>query len=133
MIALDASALLALLKREPGHEFVAAHLGRAVMSVVNHAEVLSRFARDGHDVAAIAKVIAGVAVELVPMTARDAELVAMLIPKTRAFGLSLGDRVCVALALSRSIPVLTADHGWRGLDLPVEIRFLPDRARGRNA
>jgi len=37
-------------------------------------------------------------------------------------GLSLGDRACLALALRRNIPALTADHVWSKLRLPIAIR-----------
>ena len=47
MIALDASALLAFLLRERGHQRVRELLGEACMSTVNFSEVLGRFARAG--------------------------------------------------------------------------------------
>ena len=46
MTVLDASALLAFLFRETGHEQVAAALDSACLSTVNLSEVLGRFARD---------------------------------------------------------------------------------------
>ena len=50
MIVIDASALLAFLFEEPGHEQVGPALeADAVMSTVNLSEVLGRLARDGHD------------------------------------------------------------------------------------
>jgi len=45
MIALDASALLALLFQEPGHEVVARWMDQACMTTVNLSEVLDRFVR----------------------------------------------------------------------------------------
>lgn len=44
MIVLDASALLAFLLRETGHDVVAAQLPQSCMSTVNLAETLSRMA-----------------------------------------------------------------------------------------
>jgi ribonuclease VapC len=35
--------------------------------------------------------------------------------------LSLGDRACLALALSRSIPALTADRDWKKLKVGLSI------------
>jgi PIN domain nuclease of toxin-antitoxin system len=58
-------------------------------------------------------------VELVGLVPEDAELAANLLPKTRLHGLSLGDRACLALAVARSIPAMTADRAW--LDVPVDI------------
>ena len=37
----------------------------------------------------------------------------------KSLGLSLGDRACLALAKSKSLPVLTADKAW--LELMVEV------------
>ena len=54
MIVLDASAYLACLFREPGHEQVAPQLRECCLSTVNLAEVVSRFTRDGHDAAVVA-------------------------------------------------------------------------------
>ena len=36
-------------------------------------------------------------------------------PATRAVGLSLGDRACLALAAELGVPALTADRGWAGV------------------
>jgi PIN domain nuclease of toxin-antitoxin system len=41
---------------------------------------------------------------------------------TRAAGLSLGDRACLALARERRIPALTADRAWSHLQLGIEIQ-----------
>jgi ribonuclease VapC len=40
---------------------------------------------------------------------------------TRAQGLSLGDRACLALAERLALPVLTADRVWADLDLGIEV------------
>lgn len=124
MIALDASALLALLFAEPGHAEVAAQLGRCCLSSVNLAEVLSRFARDGHDPRPVSAQLQAAGIEVVPFLPEHAALAAALVPVTQAAGLSLGDRACLALAMARGIPALTADRAWSVLDLPVDIRLL---------
>ncbi|MCF8053376.1 MAG: hypothetical protein K9L59_19240 [Desulfobacterales bacterium] len=39
-------------------------------------------------------------------------------------GLSLGDKTCLALALTRNIPAYTADRMWAKLDIDIEIRII---------
>jgi PIN domain nuclease of toxin-antitoxin system len=124
MIALDASALLAFLFRETGHEQVSALLATACLSTVNLAEVMGRFVRDGHDARPIPRLLSNSGLEIVPFTATDASLAASLLPVTRPLGLSLGDRACLALALSRGIAALTADRVWADLDIGVTIHLI---------
>ena len=124
MIALDASVLLAFLFAEKGHEQVAEHLDDSCISTVNLAEVASRFARDGHDPRELCRRIADSSIEIVPFMAEDAAIAAALVPVTQEYGLSLGDRACLALAMSRQIPALTADRAWASLKLPVAVRLI---------
>ncbi|MGC8905556.1 type II toxin-antitoxin system VapC family toxin [Thermus sp.] len=120
---LDASALLALLKGEPGAERVAEALERgAYLSAVNLAEVLSKLADWGVDPAEaqarMAQVgLLGAAVEVLSFTGEDALEVARLRALTRAHGLSFGDRACLALARRLGLPALTMEGAWAGLDL----------------
>lgn len=124
MIALDASALLAFLFREPGQEQVAATIEQACLSAVNLAEVLGRFARDGHDARMVLARLSATELEIVPFTTADAAIAASLVPATQPLGLSLGDRACLALALARNIPALTADRSWSQLDIGVKIEVI---------
>jgi ribonuclease VapC len=124
MMALDASALLAFLFREPGHEQVGAILNTACLSTVNLAEVIGRFVRDGHDADQVLRRLTAAAIEIVPFTETDAALAASLIPVTQSLGLSLGDRACLALALARAIPAITADRVWIQLQVGVTIQLI---------
>jgi ribonuclease VapC len=127
---LDASALLALLKGEPGAERVAEALERgAYLSAVNLAEVLSKLADWGEDPteaqARMAQVgLLGAAVEVLPFTGEDALEVARLRALTRAYGLSFGDRACLALARRLGLPALTAERAWAELDLGIPVEVL---------
>ena len=51
----------------------------------------------------------------------DAVEIARLRPRTRAAGLSLGDRACLALARRLSVQTLTADQAWVGAELGVDV------------
>jgi ribonuclease VapC len=125
---LDASALLAYLRDEPGADVVAdAIAGGAAISTVNLAEVLGRAADRDVDPARLAAQMAdrgllGGAISVEAFTDADAIEVARLRPETRAQGLSLGDRACVALARRLGLPALTADTAWSRLDLDVTLR-----------
>lgn len=124
MIVLDASALLAFLFGEPGGEVVGEVVDESCLSAVNLTEVLSRFSRDGLDPDLVSRRIAATRIEIVPFDSDAATLAARLTPDTRSLGLSLGDRACLALALARGIPALTADGGWAALSIGVEVRLI---------
>lgn len=124
MIALDASALLAFLFREEGHERVADEIDACCLSAVNLAEVIGRFVRDGHDGRRVYRKLAATSIELVPFGPADAAGAAALLPRTRPLGLSLADRACLALAAARRIPALTADRAWTRLSAGIEIRLI---------
>ena len=124
MIALDASAFLAFLFREKGSDRVGPHVDDSCLSAVNLSEVIGRFVRDGHDHREVLNRILATSIEIVPFDASDAALAASLIPATRPLGLSLGDRACLALAIKRGIPALTADQTWARLSLDVEIEVV---------
>jgi PIN domain nuclease of toxin-antitoxin system len=124
VIALDASALLAFLFREAGHEVVARQVHECCISAVNVAEVLARFARDGHDPAIVLGRLQATSIEMVPFRGAEAAATAALAPATRKLGLSLGDRACLALARARGIAAVTADRAWGGLDIGIAIEIV---------
>jgi PIN domain nuclease of toxin-antitoxin system len=125
---LDASALLAHLRDEPGADVVAEAIASgAVISTVNLAEVFSRVADRGEDPAKLAAELtqSGLldgAITVEPFTAADAIDAGRLRPLTRDAGLSLGDRACLALARRLDAPALTADTDWQGVAHGVELR-----------
>lgn len=125
---LDASALLAYLRDEPGADVVAdAIAGGAAISTVNLAEVLGRATDHRGDPARLVgqmedSGLLGGAVSVESFTDKDAIEVARLRPETRAQGLSLGDRACIALARRLGLPALTADAAWSRLDLAVTLQ-----------
>jgi PIN domain nuclease of toxin-antitoxin system len=124
MIALDASAFLAFLFREAGHERVGAVIETACLSAVNLSEVIGRFVRDGHDARTVLHRLTSTSIEVVPFTAADAAIAGSLVPLTQPLGLSLGDRACLALALARRIPAVTADRTWARLKIGIDIQVV---------
>jgi ribonuclease VapC len=116
---LDASALLALLFGEVGFEAVP--LEGSAVSAVNWSEVVQVAARRDADVVGLADAIAAEGAVVVPFTAAQAEVAAALWVRTRAVGLSLGDRACLALARRYRVPALTADRAWGQMGVGVEV------------
>lgn len=121
---LDASAVLAMIKAEPGWDKVASALPGAAMSSVNAAEVFAKLAdwqvpREDRD-----KYHAILEATLVPFDGDLALRSAGLRPLTRSSGLSLGDRACLALAQKLGIPALTADRAWAGVNCGVTIEVI---------
>jgi len=121
---MDASALLAFLFAEPGSDRVRKVIHDACMSTVNLSEVLGRFSRDGHDPQRVMERLMTSGLQFVPFGSQEAAEAAALVPATRPFGLSLGDRACLALAKLRRLPVLTADRVWLDLDLGLQVDSL---------
>lgn len=121
---LDASALIAFLHDEPGSDAVVdAIAAAAAVSVVNWAEALSKVAADGADPQEVADGFEATLI-LEPLTETDCIEIARLRPLTKARGLSLADRACLALAKRLGIPVLTADREWADLDLGVTVQLI---------
>lgn len=123
-VVLDASALLALLNQEAGHAMVASLVPVAAMSTVNLAEVVARLADRGMTASDIHDALDNLGFEPMPYDSDLAYAAGLLRPTTRAYGLSLGDRACLALAQRLRVPVLTSDQAWRDLRIGVEIRVL---------
>lgn len=111
-IVLDASAVLALMQREPGADVVAASLPGALLGMVNFAEVVTKLCERGIEVNVARHAIASLGVKIAEFTEEQAYLVGELRPLTRSAGLSLGDRACLALGKVSGATVLTAEGVW---------------------
>jgi len=111
-VVLDASAILAVLRGEKGAETVIASLTDAAMSAVNLGEVVGALRRDGVSPARIQAMLEGFPAEVVAFDRDLAFDAGLLLPLTRAAGLSLGDRACLALARRLGARVLTGDRAW---------------------
>ena len=123
-VVLDASALLALLNREPGHEEVARVVPDAAISAVNLSEVAAKLAEVSMPEEAIREALEGLALEVHDFGRELAFRTAMLRPSTKSRGLSLADRACLTLGQRLDLPVLTTDRIWEELELEVEVRLI---------
>lgn len=123
MVVFDASAMLILINREVGSEVVDEAVPGAMISSVNHSEVVAKLVERGVTEAAIRGALDGLEIEVVAFDAEHSYTAGFLRTATRSRGLSLGDRACLSLALQLASPVITADRAWGELDLGVEVRL----------
>ena len=108
---IDASAILAFVLGEPGADQVeAALLGSARCGAANWSEVAQKVLAAGRDWDLVRALLESYELEVDPVTVEDAERAAGL--WRRGNGLSLADRLCLALADRVDEPVLTADQAW---------------------
>ena len=129
---LDASALMAIILREPGFERVRETLKEGDanwIGVVNWAEVLSKTAERGASPEELDQQLRksgfiGQQIQVRALDEAQALEIASLRPLTRALGLSLGDRACLALAKAEGATVLTADRAWSQLKVGVSITVI---------
>jgi ribonuclease VapC len=127
---LDASALLAYLRQEPGGERVREAIADGcAMSIVNLVEVLSIEAAAGvapDDLLGELRRIGvvGGALTVHPVSDDDAVEAARLRPLTKKAGLSLGDRLCLALTQRLGGVALSADRPWGKIELGVAVELI---------
>ena len=115
---LDASAVIALLKNEPGAKKIEHILPEAYISAVNVAEIVavltSRLNRPKEEIEYLIKNILG---NIVPFTDTQAIICGTLIEQTKSLGLSLGDRACLTLGMDLGATTYTTDQAWKQLKI----------------
>ena len=123
-VILDASAVLAFALDEPGGGIAKDAIDRgALVSAVNHCEVVSKLIDTIPDETALADAIGFLTYDVMEFGADLAVEAARLRPATRSKGLSLADRACLALALREGLPVITTDRQWLGTGLQIDIQL----------
>lgn len=110
---LDASAVLALIRDEPGGDKVIEHVGRAAISAVNLHEVIKELLLSELEEPTIRELLGELRLDVRAHDTDAAYAGAALHKQTKEFGRGLGDRSCMALALQLGVPALTTDRDWR--------------------
>ncbi len=124
-VVLDASAILAYIQEERGAENLTKEiLDHAVASTVNLAEVQSKLVKKGHDPEEAWEEILSLVNAEEPFTSDQARIAGDLIAVTEKYGLSLGDRSCLALAIALKAPVYTTEQLWKNLKVGVPIHVI---------
>ena len=120
-VVLDASALLAMIKAEPGGDRVAEVMAEARISAINYAEVVSHFDYNGTPPDEIKAMLLPLPLEVIDADRELATLAGEFRAATAAAGLSLGDRFCLALAKRDGLPAWTADRSWADIAAKVGV------------
>lgn len=121
MTVLDASAILAFLQGEPGADRVEkALLEGAVCSAANWSEVVQKLQGRTGDWNLAVALLEAYEFSVEPVTRIDGEWAAMR--WISAEGLSLADRLCLALGARQSSAVLTADRAWGSSSTVIQVR-----------
>jgi PIN domain nuclease of toxin-antitoxin system len=130
-VVLDASALLAWVLKERGHETVYRLLPFGVITAPNLIEVLTRAVSRGHTMAPghLHGRILDTGLHVESVTDDDVARATELILASRALAgegsLSLGDALCLACAERLKLTVTGGDQLWELLDLNVA--YMPFR------
>ncbi len=111
MNVFDASALLAFVQDEDGAATVEGALEHGgVCGAANWSEIAQKVRAHGRNWDLVRSLLVSYDLEVEPVTVRDAEWAARR--WTPGEGLSLADRLCLALAQRRGGDVWTADRSW---------------------
>lgn len=120
----DASALLCVIYQEPGADVVARHFDGAVISSVNYSEVVAKLQQRGASDEDIAAGLADININIAAFDTDSAIRAGKLRKATRHRGLSLGDRACLALAITQDAVAVTTDKAWASLDIGVKVQVV---------
>ena len=111
MNVFDASALLAFLQGEEGSDRVeTALIDGGICGTANWSETAQKIRSHGRDWDLARAVLLSYGLQIEPVNLQDAEHAAEL--WRAGTGLSLGDRLCLALGARKDADVWTADQQW---------------------
>lgn len=121
---LDASAILALVFKEPGAEVVASALYGASVSTVNLSEAGAKMIDRGFDPDNAVGLLQTLGLRVISFEAVHAEKAARLRSNVTRQRLSFADRACIATAALENVNALTTDRVWADLDLPCKVELI---------
>jgi ribonuclease VapC len=126
MYVIDASALLALMQGERGSDVVDKLIQdqECIASSVNIAEVGTKLIDKGLASAQLTRALKELNVQPIDFDLEQAMLCASLRSSTKQFGLSLGDRACLALTQLVKGTAVTGDSAWSDVAEAVGVKVL---------
>ncbi len=123
---LDASAVLAVVLVEDGAEMVFNHMAGGHLSAVNMSETIAKLIEYGLSTKQAVRQIERLELDIHAFDPEQAETTACLRQPTKRFGLSLGDRACLALGKRLGLPILTSDQRmWESKEnIGLDVRMI---------
>jgi ribonuclease VapC len=121
---LDASVVLAITFGELTAAEAERWMADACISAVNLSEVVAKLSERGSSAEEISNGIAEFNLDVRPFDDVQAEKAGLLRLETRRFGLSLGDRACLALAAALERTAVTTDRTWAELNVGIAIEVV---------
>ena len=113
---LDASALLALIRNEPGADRVKTVLDSSAIHAGNLAEVVRKMICQGMPAAEVQELLEDLSLTVIEEFGQAQAYVAgQLAAGNPRLGLSLGDSVCLTVAERKGMTAVTADRRWSDL------------------
>ena len=120
-VVIDSSAILAFLQGEEGADMVEAALDDdSLCGAANWSEVAQKVITNGRDWSLARALLLSYGVRIEPVVIEDAEWAAKR--WRQGEGLSLADRLCLALGERFDSGVITADKTWGSHDRVTQIR-----------
>ena len=95
-----------------------------LISSINYSEALAKMIDKGFGASEAVDGLAAMTLQLIPFDKPLAESAAFLRKPTSHKGLSIADRACLALAISRKGVAITADRVWSELDVDVAVAVI---------
>ena len=120
----DASAMLAFARGEPGEKRVAKVREHCIVSSLNLLEAFSKLVRCDVPAEQVRLFLRESFPRVIPIDRDLAESSAIFHASSRNLGLSYADCVCLVLGNQRGAVVLTADRGWKKVDLNVKVELI---------
>ncbi|WP_341748898.1 type II toxin-antitoxin system VapC family toxin [Candidatus Tisiphia endosymbiont of Sialis lutaria] len=109
---LDTSAIIALLKKEPGYKILEDVIASSSIASINLSELVSVLTRSNIAENEIDIIVADIVPEIIPFCENIAIKTGKLSRLTKDYGLSLGDRACIATGCYYNMEIYTTDKIW---------------------
>lgn len=119
---IDTSALIQFFQKEEGWEKVQDVITEdCYISIINLTEFFTWIVRNNMSLSDVEEVVKLIGIKIVKYEYQQVLEVAKIYHKCKHYGLSLGDRACLALGLTKKINIVTADRVWQKLNLDISI------------